>query len=105
LNENVLRQDGNGLTLFVKVIPGSSKSQILGIKEERLRIKIAAAPEDGKANDALVSFLSKLLACPKKEIVLKSGEKARLKTIGLPKSCLEKARAALAIFSYAPPLI
>jgi uncharacterized protein (TIGR00251 family) len=77
------------LELNVKVNPASSKTEISGVKNGRLCVKIAAAPEDGRANACLTAFLSKLLDCPKKEIRIKSGEKSRLKTVCLPLSCLE----------------
>ncbi len=77
----------------VKVVPGASKSEIAGIQSKRLRIRIAAAPEDGKANAELIAFFAKTLACPKKEITLMSGDKSRLKTLAIPlrfKELLEK---------------
>jgi uncharacterized protein (TIGR00251 family) len=70
--------------LNIKVTPGSSKTEILDEREGRLRMKIAAAPEDGRANTALISFLAKTLGCPKNQITIFSGEKSRLKTITLP---------------------
>jgi uncharacterized protein (TIGR00251 family) len=83
-------RDGN-LNLDVKVIPGSSKTEITGLHDGRLRIKIAAAPEDGKANECLAAFLAKLLGCRKKEIAIKSGEKSPRKTLILPARYVEKA--------------
>ncbi|MDR2803506.1 MAG: DUF167 domain-containing protein [Treponema sp.] len=82
-------KDG-ALELNVKVNPASSKTEILGIKDGRLCVKIAAAPEDGRANVCLTAFLSKLLGCPKKEVKIKSGEKSRIKTVSLPLSCMER---------------
>jgi uncharacterized protein (TIGR00251 family) len=84
------RVSGDSILLDIKALPGASKSQIAGLSGDRLRIKIAAPPEDGKANTELRSFLAKALGCPRKDIVLISGEKSRLKTAGLPLSCLEK---------------
>jgi uncharacterized protein (TIGR00251 family) len=88
-----LRLNGDFILADIKVVPGASKSEIAGIQGDRLRIRIAAAPEDGKANAELISFFSKLLGCPKKEIALTSGEKSRLKTLSIPlryKEALEK---------------
>jgi uncharacterized protein (TIGR00251 family) len=87
-------KDGR-LYLDVKVIPGSSKTELAGVHDGRLRIRVAAAPEDGKANAVLTAFLSKLFDCPKKEIVIKSGEKSRLKTICLPEGRRERAAGVL----------
>jgi uncharacterized protein (TIGR00251 family) len=91
LDEAFFQAKDGALELKLKVNPGSSKTELAGIKENRLYIKIAASPEDGKANNCLVRFLSKLFDCPKREIIIKNGEKSRLKTIRLPLSCLEKA--------------
>ncbi len=79
-----MRPSGDLILIDIKVVPGSSKNGIAGIQGDRLRIRVAAAPEDGKANAELISFLSKLLGCPKKEITLISGEKSRLKTVAIP---------------------
>ncbi|AEF85057.1 protein C15orf40 [Treponema primitia ZAS-2] len=81
---------GELLLLDIKAVPGSSKSQIAGLSEGRLRIKIAASPEDGKANTELRAFLAKLLGCPRKDITLVAGEKSRLKTAALPLGVKEK---------------
>jgi uncharacterized protein (TIGR00251 family) len=83
-------KDGQ-LYLNVKVIPGSSKTELAGVHDGRLRVRVAAAPEDGKANAALTAFLAKLFDCPKREIVIKSGERSRQKTICLPEDCYKKA--------------
>jgi uncharacterized protein (TIGR00251 family) len=79
-----LRVSGNELLLDIKAVPGASKSHIAGISANRLRVTIAAAPEDGKANEELRSFLAKSFGIPKKEITLKTGEKSRLKTLSFP---------------------
>jgi uncharacterized protein (TIGR00251 family) len=75
-------QEGRQI-LDVKVTPGASKNEILDVREGRLRVKIAAAPEDGKANAALLSFLAETLGIAKKEITLIRGEKSRQKTVAV----------------------
>ncbi|GHV28078.1 hypothetical protein AGMMS4952_10920 [Spirochaetia bacterium] len=85
-----IRVSDTRLLLDIKAVPGSSKSQIAGLSENRLRIKIAAAPEDGKANAELRAFLAKTLDCPKKDINVVTGEKSRLKTVALPLAVREK---------------
>jgi uncharacterized protein (TIGR00251 family) len=79
-----MRISGTELLLDIKAVPGASKSRIAGISAGRLRVTIAAAPEDGKANEELRSFLAKSFGIPKKEITLKAGDKSRLKTVSLP---------------------
>ncbi|MFP3090994.1 DUF167 domain-containing protein [Treponema sp. TIM-1] len=87
--ESCYRISGNTLILKVKAVPGASKTEYVEVKEGQLRIRIAAAAEDGKANEELRSFLAKTLKCPKKHITLQSGEKSRLKSLALPLVCQE----------------
>jgi uncharacterized protein (TIGR00251 family) len=79
-----MRVSGTELLLDIKAVPGASKSRIAGISAGRIRVAIAAAPEDGKANEELRSFLAKSFGIPKKSIPLKAGEKSRLKTLSFP---------------------
>jgi uncharacterized protein (TIGR00251 family) len=94
--ESCYEISGASLLLRVKAIPGASRSECAGVKDGRLRVRIAAAPEDGKANGELCAFLAKALGCPKREIRLRSGEKSRLKTLALPPVCGEKLEALIA---------
>jgi len=93
--ESCIRISDGFLFLNVKAVPGASKSAPGEVRDGRLKVRIAAAPEDGKANEELRSFLAKTLALPKKDIVLVSGEKSRLKTLRLPVSAREKLEAVV----------
>lgn len=68
----------------IKAFPDAPKNEITGIRDNRLCVRIAAPPEDGKANACLCGFLAKKLGCAKRDIVLVKGEKSRLKTIAAP---------------------
>jgi uncharacterized protein (TIGR00251 family) len=71
----------------VKLLPRSSKNQILGKEREVYRVKVTASPVQGSANKALVTLLAKKLRIPKKDIEIVSGKSSRLKMIriyGLP---------------------
>jgi uncharacterized protein (TIGR00251 family) len=88
-----LRPAGDRIHIEVKAQPGASKTEAAGLKDGRLRVRLAAAPEDGKANAELCRFLAAALGCPRREVVLLRGEKSRLKTLSAPLSCREKALA------------
>jgi len=76
---------GDHIHISIKALPGASKTEFAGIKEGRLRVRIAAAPEDGRANAELAAFVSKSLGCPKRDVaLLHGGEKSRLKTLAVP---------------------
>ena len=59
-----LRETPDGVSLAVKVIPRAGVTKIAGTREGRLLIRLAAAPVDGAANDALIAFLSGILKVP-----------------------------------------
>ena len=86
---------GETILLAIKALPGVSKTEFAGIQGGRLRVKVAAAPEDGRANAELTAFIAKALHCPKRDVVLIHGEKSRLKTIALPLSCRQSLEKAL----------
>jgi uncharacterized protein len=70
------------MDLRVKVIPKSSKTELAGILEDGTwRVKVAAVPEKGKANRALIEFLAGRLNVPKSHIHIVSGETSHLKRI------------------------
>lgn len=66
-----------GLELRLKVVPGGSRDALAGILGDRLKIKVAAPPEGGKANAAVERLLSDLLGAPARIV---AGHGAPLKT-------------------------
>jgi len=71
----------NGIKLSVKVVPNSSKCEIIGVIEDSLKIKLDVPPVDGKANEKCIKFLSKLLGVPKTSITIVSGETSKNKIL------------------------
>ena len=71
------------MTLRVKVIPRSAKTEIVGtMADGTLKIRIAAPPEKGKANDELIRFLGAHYGVSR--VVIISGHTAALKMVRLP---------------------
>ncbi len=68
-----VKQDGNSALFNVKVVPGSSRTRISGLLGSVLKVQLAAAPEKGKANKALISYLAKQLGVTKADIKIVSG--------------------------------
>ena len=69
----------DGLLLFnIKVVPRSSKTQVAGIYNGMLKVRLSAVPEKGKANQALVNFLSEILNVPKAYIAITAGRYDRI---------------------------
>lgn len=67
-----------------KVTPRSRTSEILETQPDGvIKVKLAAPPVDGAANEALIDLISEEWDIPKSKIQLKSGHTGRLKTIVL----------------------
>lgn len=75
-------QDGR-LTFKVLVVPRASRSEIVGEHDGALRVRIAAAPIDGEANEELVRFLARALKVPRNAVVVIGGQTSRLKSIAV----------------------
>jgi uncharacterized protein (TIGR00251 family) len=67
--------------LEVKVTAGASRSEISGIKNGILLVKIAAPPVRGKANQELIDFLSRALGVSRSAVSIVRGDTARHKVI------------------------
>ena len=76
-----IQQSANAVIFSVKVVPRSSKTAVTGILGGMLKIKLAAAPEKGKANESLVEFLADTLGVKKKAVKITSGLTSPVKTI------------------------
>jgi len=71
----------NAVVFCVKVIPSSSRTSFAGVQNGMLRIKLSAAPQKGRANQALVDFLADKLGVKKKFITITSGLFSKVKQI------------------------
>ena len=71
----------NGAIINIRVIPNANKNEVSGIHGDSLKIRIQSPPVDGKANKALIRFISKKTRVPKSKIVILRGIKGRNKTV------------------------
>ena len=78
---NTIMVESEEARFVVRVRPNAKQNQLLGFKEGVLHIRIAAAPIEGKANDALVKFLSSQLGVSKSRLSIEKGLTGRTKTI------------------------
>jgi hypothetical protein len=70
-----------GCTLRVRVVPRAGRSSVAGERDGALLVRLAAAPVDGEANEALVAFLAGWLRVPKRAVRLVSGDRSRDKRV------------------------
>ena len=69
------------ITLTLHIQPGAKKTEFAGLHGDALKIRLAAPPIDGKANEALIKFVAETLKLPKSAVNLKSGQTSRRKIL------------------------
>jgi len=67
--------------LEVKVIPGASRDEVVGMLGAAVKIKLRAPPVEGRANEALLEFLAERLALPRRAVSLAHGDTSRHKVL------------------------
>ena len=80
----------------VKVLPRSSKNQIMSLEGGLYRVKITSPPVEGMANEALIAFLSKRLGVARSDIEIISGKNSRRKSLRIHGLSLDQITSALA---------
>ena len=79
--ELAIREVEEAVVFKVKAVAGSSQTCICGLLDGMLKVKVAAAPEQGKANQCLVGLLAKRLDVKKKAISIISGQTNPIKQV------------------------
>ena len=69
------------ITLTLHIQPGAKTTEFAGLHGDALKIRLAAPPVDGKANEALIKFVAETLKLPKSAVILKSGQTSRRKVL------------------------
>ena len=76
-----IHQDNGSVTFAVKIHPRAKKNGISGELGEALKISLTAPPLEGRANEACIEFLAKLLKVPRSSVTIASGHTNRNKVI------------------------
>jgi uncharacterized protein (TIGR00251 family) len=72
-----------GIEIDVRVIPRARKTELGGVRDDALVVRLAAPPVEGAANEALVDYFAALLRLPRRAVRIVSGERGRRKRIAL----------------------
>ena len=70
-----------GYVLRLTVVPGAQRTQVVGLYGDRLKVRLAAPPEKGAANQELIAFLARSLDLPKSSLKLTLGAQSRTKVV------------------------
>jgi uncharacterized protein (TIGR00251 family) len=91
----MLKESSDNLFFIVKIIPKSSKNEIIGWFNDTLKIKIKEPPEKQKANKELISFLSKIFKISKSNIKIEKGSTSKIKKITIENLSISSAQKTL----------
>lgn len=87
--------EGNKTNIRVKVLPRSSRNQIIGQENGTFKVKLTAPPVEGKANKALSDLLAKRLGLEKGDVEIVSGKRSRLKSVRIKGLSIEEVKNLL----------
>jgi uncharacterized protein (TIGR00251 family) len=90
-----LSHNNGRVYLNIYVQPGAKKTAVDGVHHGHLKIRLAAPPTEGKANEALCCFLKEILKISRKDIAIVKGEKSRIKTVAIAGADPETIRGTL----------
>lgn len=92
-----LHADGSDLLLRVKAVPGASRDAIAGVLGDRLKVKVAAPPEGGKANTAICAVVAKALGIKPRDVTIESGQGSAEKLLRITGIGDQPARKSLGL--------
>jgi hypothetical protein len=74
-------ESAEGVVFTAKIVPGSSRTAVAGALGDMIKIRVAAAPEKGKANECLIAYLAKQLGVKKNAVEILSGHTNPVKQV------------------------
>jgi uncharacterized protein (TIGR00251 family) len=77
----IVRDSERGAILTVHVQPNASRTECVGVHGDALKIRLAARPVDGAANDELIRFVAEQCVVPRTNVQLQAGAEARRKRL------------------------
>lgn len=90
-----IESTSNGLRIRLKVVPGSSRDALAGWLDDRLKIRVAAPPEQGQANAAVCRLLAGALGISRRQVQIVSGHTSPEKTAEVQGLTADQAAALL----------
>ena len=77
-----------GIRLALQIQPNAKRTEVAGCYGDLVKIRLHAPPVEGKANDALISYLADVLGTPKSAVTIKHGHAAKRKIVEISGSRL-----------------
>lgn len=70
-----------GIRITVQITPNAKKSEVIGVLDDALKLRLQAQPIEGKANEALIRYLANMLDVPKSVVSITHGHTSKRKII------------------------
>ncbi|MCU0620265.1 MAG: DUF167 domain-containing protein [Gemmatimonadales bacterium] len=83
------------MRLTIHVQPRASRTEVVGLHGDALKLRLAAPPVDGAANDALLQFVADTLGRPRRDVTLEGGAAGRRKLLRVEGLALPEVTARL----------
>jgi uncharacterized protein (TIGR00251 family) len=93
----VIRQTSAGVEFDVRVIPRARKTELAGLRDDVVVVRLAAPPVEGAANEALVEFVAKRLGAPRRSVRIVAGEHSRRKRVAVAGYTADAVRSLIAM--------
>lgn len=78
-----IRETPAGAVFRIRVVPRASRRELAGVQDDALKLRITAAPVEGKANEECIRLLADLLGVKKAQVTIIAGHTARIKTVSV----------------------
>jgi len=75
--------NGDCITLTLHIQPGAKQTTVAGLHGDALKIRLAAPPIEGRANEVLLRFIAEIFEVPLRNVTLKQGEQSRHKRVAV----------------------
>jgi len=95
--DRIIAPDGNGILLLIKAIPGARRDQIAGPLGDRLKVRVAAPAEGGKANRAICGLLATATGLRTRDVHVVAGHASADKRIRIDRIDPARARERLGL--------
>lgn len=92
-----------GVRLAVQITPNAKQTEVVGVLDEALKLKLQAQPIEGRANEALVKFLAKALTVPRSAVSITHGLTNRRKLIEVRDQAVTPERVCAVLLPAGPP--
>ncbi|HOG17006.1 MAG TPA: DUF167 domain-containing protein [Syntrophales bacterium] len=95
IGELEVHQTEKGASFQVQVVPRASRTEVAGLHGNALKLRVAAPPVEGKANEEIVRFLAGLLGLRKADVSITAGLTSKRKTVLVRGTTAKDLRSAL----------